>query len=498
MFLKKKKRISELINTISEMLEVICQLKEPVTAVSDCLAAIDAIISQVEQEEVIPQKSMEQLQIVKSSLYSFLNDVTQINELSTKDLNNQIFLLDAIFQEEVIAKLNILFLPYKASMWDSLATVFEAASRDEECVAHVVPIPYYQLSQNESIPTYEGDRFPKNVPITHYSQYSLEEQEPDIIYVHNIYDGNNTLTRVFDQYYTTNLKKYTDMLVFVPYHSPHFMFRDIDRRSLGYSTPSIKNVDKIILANDIVKNAALQDGIADEKILVLGSPKIDSMVKALKDNISYPEEWKDKLEGKIVYLVNTGCLFFANDPFLAMEKLLDIFNIPRFLDNSIVIWRPHPLTKVSILRYTPHFSGYYLNFIERYNNVDNPLYRGVIIDETDDYIPALKVADVLVSTNGSLLRSYLLTENKVIYWDENRWENSLLPNSELHSNVFYYAFDKSEPWNILARKFSEGYDPLAEKRKGMAAKAYVNIDGGAGRKIHNAIKECISKENIIN
>jgi hypothetical protein len=495
MFLKKKKKVSELMDTVSEMLEVLCQLNNPISYVSDCLVAMDAIHSQLNKEENLPPKTIDKLQNIKVFLNNYVNNVEQINEESVATISNELLILKSIFQEEVTTKLNIVFFPYKVSMWDSLETIYEAAAEDENCEVNVVPIPYYQLSQKEAIPTYEGDRFPEDVPITHYSQYNLEDQDPDIIYVHNIYDGNNTLTRVFEQYFTSNLKKYTDMLVFVPYHAPHFMFQEADRRSLGYGTPSMINVDKIILANDIVKKAAIQDGIPEEKLLVLGSPKIDSMVNALKEEISYPEEWKEKINGKTVYLVNTGCLFFANNPFSALEKLIDIFNIPRFVEDSVIIWRPHPLTEVSIMRYTPYFSGYYLNLTERYRKGKGQIYSGVIIDETDDYIPALKAADVLISTNGSLLRSYLLTEKKVIYWWENIWENSLLPNSSLPSNVFYYAFDKTEPWYEMVKKFSKGYDPLAKNRKGIAAKAYVNTDGTAGNKIHYSIKECVLKEN---
>ena len=36
----------------------------------------------------------------------------------------------------------IVFLPYKASMWDSLESVYLAAKEDENCDAYCIPIPY--------------------------------------------------------------------------------------------------------------------------------------------------------------------------------------------------------------------------------------------------------------------------------------------------------------------------------------------------------------------
>ena len=105
------------------------------------------------------------------------------------------------------------------------------------------------------------------------------------------------------------------------------------------------------------------------------------------------------------------------------------------------------------------------------------MYNNIILDETDDYFPALKAADVLISSDGSLLRSYLLTEKKVIFLDKTLPNNSLVP-----SNAFYYFYNQDEPWYELVKKFAKGYDPLAVNRKGIASKVYANIDGTCGEK----------------
>jgi hypothetical protein len=39
---------------------------------------------------------------------------------------------------------------------------------------------------------------------------------------------------------------------------------------------------------------------------------------------------------------------------------------------------------------------YYWELIEAIKNGDQ-LYKGIILDETDDYLPAIKAADVLIS-----------------------------------------------------------------------------------------------------
>ncbi|WP_379137998.1 hypothetical protein [Paenibacillus sp. sgz500958] len=486
-----KKRISALMDTVSEMLSAIYQINDPISAVSDCLAAIEAMSSKIMEEDPVPKQTIEQLVSIHTSLKRFLDDSTLINPEGVTFLNDQLTILKDTFQDEIVGKLNIVFLPYKASMWDSLASIYEAALKDKNCVAHVVPIPYYQLTQSEQIPVYEGGLFPQDVPVIHYSQYNLQEQQPDIVYLHNIYDQYNTLTRVPEQFYTSNLKKYTDMLVYVPYHISSFIEPPKGFHSLSYALPSVANVDKVILIDDFLKKAAIREGLPEDKFLVLGSPKFDAMVKAIHEGAPYPEEWKERVEGKTVYLINTGCLFFGNSPFVPLERLLDFFNIPRIAENSIVIWRPHPLTKISIMKYAPHFTEFYINLIEKWIKGRDPLYNHIIFDETEDYMPALNLADVLISSDGSLLRSYLLTEKKVLFWGEGLPKGSLIPD-----NVFYQAFDRSEPWYELVKKFAAGHDPLADNRKGVAAKVYTNVDGTAGEKVHYVIKKSVLEESL--
>src|SRR5690606_16170099 len=126
MFLKKKKRISELINTITEMIEVLPQLSKPDIAINNCLVALAAISLQLNQEEDLPQKTMDQLKSIQRSFNEFLNENRLINGETLNLFNNEICLLQTIFQDEVRGKLNIVFFPYKASMWDSLESIYEA------------------------------------------------------------------------------------------------------------------------------------------------------------------------------------------------------------------------------------------------------------------------------------------------------------------------------------------------------------------------------------
>ena len=55
--------------------------------------------------------------------------------------------------EEIPDKKEIAFMPYKASMWDSLESVYLAAREDKNCEAYVVPIPYFDRKADKTLGT---------------------------------------------------------------------------------------------------------------------------------------------------------------------------------------------------------------------------------------------------------------------------------------------------------------------------------------------------------
>lgn len=120
----------------------------------------------------------------------------------------------------------VVFLPAMASMWDSLESVWRAADDDPDCDTYVIPIPYYDKNPDGSFKEehYEGNQYPKDVPITHYDEYDLEARHPDVIYIHNPYDGLNLVTSVHPRFYAQNLKNFTDKLVYIPY----FVLGEVD------------------------------------------------------------------------------------------------------------------------------------------------------------------------------------------------------------------------------------------------------------------------------
>lgn len=101
-------------------------------------------------------------------------------------------------KKQISVKTEVVFLPYKASMWDSMESVWRAADAEPGCDAYVIPIPYYDKKPDGSFEAfhYEGGMYPDYVPITDYRDYQFAQRQPDIIFIHNPYDEYNYLTSV--------------------------------------------------------------------------------------------------------------------------------------------------------------------------------------------------------------------------------------------------------------------------------------------------------------
>ena len=160
---------------------------------SDNLAVLEECADGVENKEYL------------ELLDKFKESVSKINLEDAAEFSKR---LKELISESVIYK--VVFMPYKASMWDSLESIWMAADKDERCEALVVPITYYELDSNRDKKNKinERDLFPEYVNTINDEEYDLENDLPDMIYIHNPYDNTNLVTRVDSRYYSWNLKKY--------------------------------------------------------------------------------------------------------------------------------------------------------------------------------------------------------------------------------------------------------------------------------------------------
>lgn len=334
-----------------------------------------------------------------------------------QDLTKQILYVRRLIEKEISDRLEAVFLPYKASMWDSLESIWRAAEEDPDCDAYVIPIPYYDRNPDGSFREehYEGGEFPEDVSITHYDEYDLSVRMPDIIFIHNPYDGGNYVTSVHPYFYSKNLKKFTDKLVYVPYFVQNG--EGIDE---NFATPpAVFYADYIIAQTEKEREDYIRycsklypQGQFEKKVLALGSPKIDKVRSVSRDNVKVPEEWLERIEGKKVILYNTSLNGLLNASGVYLEKMRDVFNL--FLDrgDAVLLWRPHPLMESTLLSMRPELYTEYMELKDWFLKENIGIY-----DDTTDMYPAIGLSDAYYGDMSSLVWLYRETGKPVMIQD---------------------------------------------------------------------------------
>ncbi|MBR1634295.1 MAG: hypothetical protein IJ682_04435 [Lachnospiraceae bacterium] len=325
-------------------------------------------------------------------------------------------------------KYEVVFLPYKASMWDSLESIWMAADEDENCDAYVIPIPYYDRNTDGSFKDihYEGALYPEEVPITNYAQYDMGKHHPDVIFIHNPYDDWNTVTSVHPDFYSGKLRQYTDCLVYVPY----FAAMGLDIGMHAYQ-PCYQNVDYIIAQSEEQKKT-FHESVPQEKILPLGSPKFDRVIRMCQNPPLPPNEWSEKAEGKRVYFYNTSIAGMLEDTERFLKKVKYVFSTFQKSENACIVWRPHPLLESTFKSMRPEYLAEFQRIKEWFikENIG-------IFDATPDIEKTISFCDAYIGDIGTSVVSLFEAAGKEIYILDNKITE--IPPKDWWKGSFFYC-----------------------------------------------------------
>ena len=340
-----------------------------------------------------------------------------------KGLHRLLVQIENCIKYEMEMRIEAVFLPYKASMWDSMESVWKAADEDSDCDAYVIPIPYYDKNPDGSFGKehYEGNQYPDYVPITRYDTYDFETRQPDIIFIHNPYDECNYVTSVHPFFYSKNLKLFTNRLVYMPYFilgEPDLEDSDVEDGIAHFCTcPGVLHADKVIVQSegmrkvyiDVMTKYTAGCGMTrkdwEKKILGLGSPKVEKIVNTKKEELKIPEKWLQiiqKPDGtwKKICIYNTGVSALLQHSETYVEKMKRVLLIFQEAQDKIaLLWRPHPLIQETISSMRPYLLKEYERLVEQYKKEGWGIY-----DDTPDLDRAIALADVYYGDESSMVQ----------------------------------------------------------------------------------------------
>ena len=334
--------------------------------------------------------------------------LSQKQVLDESDIGNLDELLKSVDEKlrEVQTGYQIVFFPYKASMWDSMESIWKAFSMDEQCECVVIPIPYreFDAKTNSWIDCYELSDFPEYVDVRDYRTFHIETEQPDMAYIHNPYDDWNRVTCVHPQFFSRELKKHVGKLVYVPYYM-----------TTGYISPEhlqlpvYEHMDYMIVQSDKFKDGCKGMNYYD-KILPYGSPKADRVIQMCSEGVEIPNEWKQVLQGKKSVMLNTsiGCFLAQGDVYL--QKLLHIFKWFKKREDIVLIWRPHPLLESTVRSMKPHLMEKYQELVAYFKNENIGIW-----DNMPDITRTISIADAYIGEHASSVVNLFGVANKPIF-----------------------------------------------------------------------------------
>lgn len=370
---------------------------EPVlVTLADCqegAVALGNLIEKYEGEGFVTISSLEKYCEIVYQVYQSIANGENIDANKTDKMLRKAFItVSNSVRNDIKIRKELAFFPYKASMWDSLESVYLAAKADPDCDAYCVPIPYFDKNPDGTVKEmhYEGREYPSNIEVIDWQSYHFEERRPDIIYIHNPYDEFNHVTSVHPRFYASNLTKYTDELVYIPY----FVLDEIDpgdqRRIESIKhfcfLPGTVYADKVILQSENMRQIYINEYMKasgqpdnqnlrkdlEKRFLGTGSPKFDKVLNTKKKDMEIPKDWLkiiEKPDGswKKIIFYNTSINALLKHDEKMLEKMKNVFTtFKENKDKVALLWRPHPLIQSTIESMRPELWVQYKEIVEQY------------------------------------------------------------------------------------------------------------------------------------
>lgn len=238
---------------------------------------------------------------------------------------------------ELVEIKEIVFLVDRAENWGSLHTIWEEAKKEENTRVVVIAVPYVFKDEYGMIPEgvweTDADKMPNEVELTPYDQYDFELRHPDMIIYQNPYDAYNDTISIIPSFYSENICRFTDEMVFIP----PFVLREIlpednrGRYTLGVflRNPGLVYADSIIVqSEDMAKvyTQILSEMSEDEidwksRIIGIGSGVNDH--NSRKKRTKYLERRQICDEPRILFYVGASMLYDNGVP--ALERKIETF-----------------------------------------------------------------------------------------------------------------------------------------------------------------------------
>lgn len=320
--------------------------------------------------------TIEPLEVYCEQIFSLAQDMS---ESQLEKLQGDFAKVKESIDRSILKRKEVVFLPSKTSEWKYIESVWRAASEDADCDVYVIPIPYFYKEYDGSLRDmqYEGELFSKYVTIEKYDEFDFALHHPETIFIQNAYDEYDAITSVHNFFYSDNLRKFTEQLVYIPPFVLEEFSKDSYREYFNmqfYCTvPGVVHADKVIVQSENMRNLYIEKlaefagestrGIWEQKVESLGTPMSDVQDKK---RMEIPEEWQmlmTKEDGtlKKVLLYYVSASSFTQYGEHILEKMKEVFRITaNEFEQVIVLWKSEIVMKEILEQLEPKLFEKYI------------------------------------------------------------------------------------------------------------------------------------------
>lgn len=340
------------------------------------------------------------------------------SKAALKVLKRQLITIESSIKSELAPnRIEVAFLSYNASMSDSIESIYMTARADPVCDAYWIPIPYYDKLPDGSFGTmhYEGaESYDKNIGVTDWQKYDIEARHPDVIFTFYPYDTGNHVTSVHPNFYCERLRGLTDMLVYIPY------FVAADNVPEHFCTlAGCVFAHRVILQSEKVREKYVSVykavygnnfGKPEDKFVAIGSPKVDKIIAARREDCILPDEWQQLIGNKkvVLYITTVAASLQGDEQYLVKLR----HNLKTFCerDDIVLWWRPHPLSVATYESMRPTLADEYKSIIREYCADGRNIF-----DDSNDLHRAISCSDAYYGdVESSVVALYKYTGKPIL------------------------------------------------------------------------------------
>lgn len=413
-----------LVEAYEEFKRLLCEndVEGAVTLLEDCQNTAIYIGTFIEENygegHPVVKNYEDYCEIVYNVHESLLRDHDNIVKDSQKaslicnDIHDQLQLLEDSVEAGITVRKEVVFLPYRASLWGYMQPLWQECSLMPDTDVYVIPIPYYDKSPVGKLDTeyYDGKNFPEELEVIDYNTYRFSEHLPDTVYVQAPFDNDNFSFSVHPYYYSSNLKKYTNNLVYVQSFVHEEIMPGEERAYKAMNqyvlSPGVVNADRVIVQSEHMKDMYVRKlveyfGASTENIwrdkITSDYPEVYDLQRNISADTNSISDLRKRCFGTkedtskkiLLYNIGVGSLYEYKDKLI--EKLMssiDVFDNNK--DGVFYIWRSDPLIDKFVKKSNPELYDRYLACVECFVNkqlgiFDDKTRPDILVELIDAY-----------------------------------------------------------------------------------------------------------------